>query len=82
MCKDLEGKAEGGESEVRGQRKSRSCSKEERGTLERDIRMGRLLGRRGIPAGLGRMEGMLMAEVEEGPSAGGNALSEDLSRKK
>lgn len=82
MCKDLGGKAEGSESEIQGQRISRSCSKEERGTLEQDIRMGRLLGRRGIPAGRGRMEGMLKAEVEEGPSDGGNAWSEDLSRKK
>lgn len=76
------GEGRRGESEIRRQRKSRSRSKEERGTLEKDIRMGGLLRRRGIPTGLGRMEGMLKAEVEEGPSDGGDALSQDLSRKK
>lgn len=82
MCKDLEGKAEGGESEIQGQRKSRRSSKEERGTLEKDIRMGSLLGRRGVPAAQGRMERMLKAPVERGPSEGGNGLNKDVSRKK
>lgn len=43
-------------------------------TSEKDVRMGRLLGRKGIPPGLGRKERRLKAEAEENISDGGNGL--------